>query len=780
MKLLSTVKKSLFYLVLLVHFSAHAGEYQKLKSPLSDTLDAVHYKIHLQDLNFQTKSITAFTEIQLKSKINNLNHITLELMDLNVDSVFINGLLNAFTQNDLFLYIPLNTPLNQADEVNVLVYYHGVPFHEGWGGFHWSGDYVFNLGVGFESDPHNLGKTWFPCIDDFIDRAAYEVYVTLPLNKKAICGGLLQSVVNNGNETHTFHWKMNREIPTYLASVAAGIYTSVRDTFDGIQGQIPIEIAIRPADSIKVAGSFANLKPILTNYETRFGPYLWERVGYTGTALGAMEHATNTFYLHSSITGNSTNEWLYAHELAHSFFGNLITCASAEDMWINEGWAVFCESMYREDLYGRAAYKQNMREKHKYVLQYSHVDDAGYYPLFPVPTQLTYGTTVYQKGGSVVHTLRNYLGDEIFFDAVKALLDQYKFSPVSSYEMRDFFTSSTGIDMTDFFDAWVFTPGFPHFSIDLVSILPSGNQWQAETQIRQKHKGTDHFSLSNKVEIMFVSESWTTETRTVQFSGELGMSTFLLPFEPIAWFIDYEDKMCDATTDYDTVLKTLGEHNFPETFCKLTVQNLVDSAWVRVTHNWVPPDPMINCPEGLTLSDYRYWNVAGIIPDNFQIRGAFQYNKYGYLDNNLITNQNDSLIILYRTNSGQNWQQINFEKYGSPFTGYIYVDDLQPGEYTLAVWDQTYVKAPSILTEPGSKMSIFPNPSDEFRITLNFHQSGLIQIVDTSGHMIQTLNITNDQNSISWRPQNLKPGSYIVKLIDISGNLVESQKVVIK
>ena len=105
-------------------------------------------------------------------KVDNLNALKLELQDLTIDSVFVDGdKITDFIHTDQIIHIPSPDVMNMGDMATVSIFYHGHPFHEGWGGFHWNGEYCFNLGVGFESIPHNLGKTWFPCIDDFQDRA---------------------------------------------------------------------------------------------------------------------------------------------------------------------------------------------------------------------------------------------------------------------------------------------------------------------------------------------------------------------------------------------------------------------------------------------------------------------------------------------------------------------------------------------------------------------------------------------------------------------------------
>ena len=378
------------------HLCSHKHTFST--SDIGDTLDALHYDIYLDVLDFSGHIINGYTDVSITPKINNLNNISLELLELSVDSVFIDGnIIPSFTYNNNLIQIPLSNPINIGDIIIVRIYYHGVPFHEDWGGFHFSGEYAFNLGVGFVSDPHNLGKAWFPCIDDFKDRATYDCYITVDEDKMAVCGGTLISVTNNGNNTKTCYWQLVNTIPTYLASVAVGEYAVVEDIYNGINNDVPVEIYVRPSDTVKVPGSFLHLNDILLIFEEHFGAYPWERVGYVGTAKGAMEHVTNIAYPNFCIDNSLTYEWLYAHELSHMWFGDKVTCSTAGDMWLNEGWAVFCESLYREFLYGKELYITNMRELHKDVLQVCHTPsgDGSYLALYGVPTEYTYGMTVY-------------------------------------------------------------------------------------------------------------------------------------------------------------------------------------------------------------------------------------------------------------------------------------------------------------------------------------------------------------------------------------------------
>jgi len=751
---------------------------------LSDTLDALSYEIHLNEINTTAKTIDATTIVHLISKIDNLDHVTLELLDLTVDEVFVDNIqVSGFVHNSPWLYIPLPANINTGDEVEVKVSYHGMPFHESWGGFHFSGTYAFNLGVGFVSDPHNLGKAWFPCIDDFLDRAFYDVFVTLDDPKEAVCGGTRISVIDNGNGTHTFHWKLHNDIPTYLASVAIGDYAEVSDTFPSMTGaDIPVEIFVRPVDSAKVYGSFQTLIPVLEAYEYYFGPYRWERVGYVGTALGAMEHTTNIAYPNSSITGNLSNEWLFAHELSHQYFGDLITCASAEDMWLNEGWAVFCESLYREYLYGPEAYRTNMRQKHKDVLHLAHIEDGGYLPLYGIPTEYTYGTTVYQKGGIVTHTLRNYMGDDLFFQAVKAYVEEFKFNHASTVELRDFLSNNSGIDLTDFFDAWVFSPGFPEFSVDSFAVVPNGGNFLVTVYAKQKLKGVSTFANSNKVEVTFMDDDWNRQSVLMEFSGEHGVEQFTIGFEPKIAMMDFNDKVADATTDEDKVIKSTGLLNFTDTYAKINTINLPegDSAFVRITHRWVAPDSLKNPVEGLRLSDYRHWRVDGIFPQGFDATGSFYYSKFNYLDNTLMTNVNDSLIILYRSSRASDWQEVDFTKTGNQYIGYIEVPHVQIGEFTLAVWDESFVGVSDKEIADENRIEIYPNPAHK-EVTIEFTMilPELIRIFNSSGQIVDSIGVTGSKQSYKWKTGGLPEGLYLFKFIGKNNEIIATKKVLI-
>ncbi|MBI4648707.1 MAG: hypothetical protein HY738_19510 [Bacteroidia bacterium] len=620
---------------------------------------------------------------------------------------------------------------------------------------------------------------WYPCIDDFVDRAIYDCYITVQQQYSAICGGSILETVDNGNSTYTYHWRLNNEIPTYLASVAVGTYTAVTDTFNGQLGQVPVYLYVRPQDVQKANASFINLNEVFSAYESYFGPYRWERVGFTSIPFnsGAMEHATNIGYPQFAIDGSLTYEDLYAHEFAHHWFGNLITCSTAEDMWINEGGATYCEFIYTQALYGAAQAKINIRNTQYNVLTKAHLDDGGYYPLSGIPHEITYGTTVYDKGAMAFHTIRNYLGDSIFFDAIKNFMDLRGFSPVSSYDLRDFLTEYTSIDMTPFFDVWIFTPGFLHYSIDSFVVYPDSNEWFTTTvYVRQKLFERTIFADANRLQVGFLDSGWNIHLQTIEFDGQYGTASFSSFYNPLLVMADPEEKTADATVDHYQIIKTTGYTLFTKAGCKVGVTAISDSAFVRAEHNFVAPDTFKVPHDGMILSNNHYWKIDGVITGTINAKLQLEYNNISGtgIDDELLSDSLDpdsALRLFYRINPAFDWEEINFTKSGSDYYGFLITESLLFGEYSLAVYDtlrydSLILWAGDILkTNKTYSLSVFPNPSsNEFKIICSAKSTGELLISNISGNTILRRQVPSGNSTFIWRPEGIPSGVYNILL----------------
>ena len=582
---------------------------------ISDSIDVKHYDIHLDISDVTSGSISGYTSTSIQPKMVNLNSFSLYLLKLNIDSVSINEQsYNNFSYNDTLIRFHLSfTPL-LSDTFSVKVYYHGNPVIDssGWGGFYFQSNTAYNLGVGFQADPHCYGRVWFPCVDEFTEKAYFDTYITTSTDNMAVCGGNLIDVNTLPNSKKVWHWKLHQEIPSYLASVAVSNYVELADIFNSVNGPIPIKLYVNSSDSLKAINSFVNLKSILHIYESSFGPFKWDRVGYVSVPFngGAMEHATNISYPAFAITGDLSYESLYAHELSHHWFGDLITCETEGDMWINEGWASFCENFYTQGIYGVDTYKTNVNNNHKSVLEKAHIDDAGYRAVYGVPHEYTYGTTVYHKGVDVIHTLRNYMGDSLLFPSVKHVLDSFSFKNINTQQLKNVLSVSSGMNLNDFFEAWVYAPGFPHFSIDSFAPYPNGSNSDYIVYVKQKKMHTPNFANSNKLELTFMNTNWNQFSDTINFSGEYGSKVCHLPFIPSIAMMDYHDKVNDAITDYDMSIHNSGTYTFTNTYFSLIVNNIADSVFLRVEHNWVAPDPLKQGNVNIKrIHDRRYWKI---------------------------------------------------------------------------------------------------------------------------------------------------------------------------
>jgi aminopeptidase N len=739
-----------------------------------DTLHVFHYTIRLHEVNTSDQSLSAVAELDAVSKINT-GSFTLDLKALTADSVTVNGQSVTFFQLNDSLHILLQQPMSPGDTFSVRVKYSGVPFHENWGGYHWNGDYSFNLGVGFVSIPHNLGKAWFPCVDNFTDRASYDLYVTLATGYTAVCGGTLQEVTDS-NGTSTWHWHLAQPIPTYLASVATGKYALVEDTYYGVEDTIPIQIFVRPADSSKVAGSFANLKTTMHFFEEKFGPYPFDRIGYVGTQTGAMEHATNIAYPNGSIDGTLNNEWLYTHELSHMWFGDKITCHKAEEMWINEGWASFCEMYYLEAYGKHDLFLKQMRDRNAKVLQFVASTDGGNYALADVPQNVTYGATSYDKGAVVVNSLRGYLGDSLFSVGVKHALKTLGYRSVNSMEWLQAIGEGAGVDLEDFAQAWVYTPGTPHFSIDSSVITPENGQYKVDIYLRQKFKDADFLADNNVLEVGFLKEDFSITTDTVHFSGRYGHSVKYIDFNPMTVMADPYERTDDATIDYFKIFTGPGSHTFQRTYLTIFIDALEDSALVRVTHHWVAPDSIKNPLPGMRFSQKRYWQVEGCFPQDMAARGKFYFSNSPTMDADLQLTDEDSVMIFYRANRSDPWHYIPQYLYGIPTIGYIYVEDLKPGEYALAAINKQIVEVPE--KNQHTDLRVFPNPTTG-KINLRFREKGdyLLIVSDTSGKAVKKEQFRGKNTTISLNSNS--PGAYIISVYK-NGNYLRSEKIILE
>ncbi|MCF8425488.1 MAG: T9SS type A sorting domain-containing protein [Bacteroidia bacterium] len=783
------------FLSLLILFLLNLNSIE-LMANRTDSVDVIHYNIEANIRNIGSKQIQGKTEIIAVAKFNQTKSLILDLLMLPVSEIKCNSIASSYSQTDSTLHILLDQTYQKGDTLKLEITYDGSPKTDArWGGFFFTSTYAYNMGVGMASNPPNFGRCWFPCIDNFSDKATYEFHITTDSGYVAVCNGIQSPATPADNNGHTWHWKLGQEIPTYIANVAVSKYVLVNSIYAGVNRNIPVSLAVEAKDTLKAIASFAKLNNALQCFETKFGPYQFDRVGYVGVPFnsGAMEHAGNISYPLYAIDGSTNYETLMAHELSHHWFGNLVTTNTAADMWLNEGWASYCEALFLECVYGKDSYNADINDKLFEVLRWAHVRDGSYMPVSGVPLAQTYGTHVYTKGALMAHSLRMYINDDTaFFNTVKSYLEKFQFNVASSLDLQNHFEIRFGSGINAFFNSYIFDKG--HTDLQLISVEPNTKQSViASFQLMSRHKtiipDTLLVHLSYNLGNQWV-QSYLPIFRNLE-SGEfkLTINTGNSVLSNLKIGIN-QGTMNGATSQFEWV-KGNSVKTFSNALLTITPQTNPDSSYIFIQHHFV--QPWINgtqLPAGVRVSSERYWNIDGLWNPSFKSTAFFNYDgstpstkNSGYLDNELIVGTEDSLVLLYRENAQSPFViETDLTKQMGPSktdkTGRFWVNNLKKGDYVFGYLDFT---ATNKTKEVGSRtMKVFPNPTEgALNIEIQFvHGNGKLQVFNPNGVLMLEHIVNKVDSTFELKTDNLAKGNYFVVFEDEKGKI--SQTIIVK
>ena len=773
----------------------------------SDSIDIVHTDLHIDLSDWNARMILAEANIEIIALQDNISSIRLDLQGLQVDSVKSFGNILNHEHNGSSLFIELGTTLNQNQPSEIQIFYGGTPIQNpgDWGGFYWNSTYAFNIGVSFLEDPHNYGRIWFPCFDNFVERETFGFHITTDDTRKAFCNGILIEEINNMDGTKTWHWEMGQEIPSYLASLAVSNYETINMTYNGIQSvPIPIQLAARASDTAAMKASFVHLENAMQCYEENYAPYAFSRVGYCLSSFnsGAMEHATNITYMRAAVNGTTNYETLMAHELSHHWWGNLVTCETEGDMWLNEGWASFSEALFIEFVYGEDAYKNYSRVNHDNVLRLIHHNDGGYYPVSGVPSDKVYSSTVYDKGADMAHTLRGILGEIDFQSCIEGFLNDYSFQEVNSSLFESYLSACSGKDLSSFFESWISEKGFHHYSIKDFTTSAIGNSFLIEGSIQQKLWENTNYTTYLPIDVTFYNSPQEFQTVQVNTYGPCSSFSFELPFDPKYYALDVEEKIQDATVDKYEYINQIGTNDFDLARVIFNVRTINDSVLMHATHHYIKPEPFQEIIEGLHLSPNRYWSIGGVWDENFKTDAIFRYNGSnnslsGLLDNDFITNSEDSLVILFKAKPQDNWEivdsfELNTQGSTQNKTGYFEVFNARQGDYVLGIFNNQFAndtqqfspcKFTGLIERDGllELADISPIPTQGLlKITIKNKHNKVFQVKINNmlGKEVFTHRLNPNESVLNVYTAEWLNGAYIVSIYDES-SLVFNQKVVV-
>ena len=260
----------------------------------SDTFDIVHYDVDLDVTEYNVQNITARCGIELSIIESGAESVRFDLIELDVDSVFVDGISSAFAHDSGELSIPAPQGVFSSGESYLIdVYYSGHPHSDPyWGGVYFASNYIYHMGIGLTSIPPNFGKVWHPCFDNFVERATYSWNVRSAGGRRAHLQGYMTDEVFEDGDTLTRSFILEHPITTHQAAFAVSNYVDSNYVYTSEYGDIPVRLTAKPEDINQMVNKFADLGYAIDACEYWYGPYAWERVGYVLTTDGALEIPT--------------------------------------------------------------------------------------------------------------------------------------------------------------------------------------------------------------------------------------------------------------------------------------------------------------------------------------------------------------------------------------------------------------------------------------------------------------------------------------------------------
>ncbi|MCL5020697.1 MAG: T9SS type A sorting domain-containing protein [Bacteroidetes bacterium] len=525
----------------------------------TDTLsyNVLNYKLYMDwydALSGQSQGFNGKMEITfVPSLIVPLDSIQLNCNSayLHVDSAVSNGSRLKTANSGVKLTVFLEQPLNSGDTGLVVLYYRetdpGVsPAPDSLQ----KGFYLYYRGatttainpayvpatVAYTMSEPSDARDWMPCHDVPTDKALSEISVRVPNGFVAASNGVLASKIDNGDGSTTFNWKEDHPIATYLMCATASHFALIQRNYITTNGDtIPVQYYVYPQDSLRaVNGAGCNIDTVISImkfYSSIYEPYPFEKYGMTGIEpfqYGGMEHQTIT-------TMNRSYEFDrrdVAHELAHQWWGDMVTLGTWKDIWLNEGFATYSEAMQLQHL----SETQFENEMLFYASQF-FIEDSTVkrYAVYDPPTGYIFGLAEYYKGAWVLHMLRSIVEDSTFFAIMRQYRADYEYGNAVTSDFENVVNTVTQSKMDWFFNEWIYDAGYPvytkTFSQSADSLFVTINQIQQTPPVYRMPIDIGIYSGGN-LTVHSVTDSEVTQTFNMPFKGSVD-SLVLDPYHKI-------------------------------------------------------------------------------------------------------------------------------------------------------------------------------------------------------------------------------------------------------
>jgi aminopeptidase N len=531
---------------------AAALQLQQMGSLPGTEYDAKYHRAHWE-VDPNVRYIKGAVTTYLVSRQAGLDTLSFSLSHLlTVDSVRYHGATAPFTlaADELRIGLPAPVALGMLDSVSI--YYQGNPPQTGFGSFvksqHNSGKIIWTL-----SDPFG-GKDWWPCkmtLDDKID--SLDLFITTPQINKAGSNGKLISADTIGTNIR-YHWQHRYPITSYLVCMAVSNYVGYSHFVPLGQDTLEVLNYVYPQHLSYAQNNTPGIGPILQLYDTLFTPYpfMGEKYGHAEFGWGGgMEHQTMSFMT------NFTHD-LMAHECAHQWFGNKITCGSWRDMWLNEGWATYVAALTLE-----RQPQFTPQDWMTWKTQTINSVTSGLGGAVQVPdssniNRIFDSRLTYDKGALLLHMLRWVVGDSAFFAGTKSYLNdpQLAYDYARTIDFRQHLEQASGMNLQEFFNDWFVGQGFPRYQVQWLQ--DATGQVTLTLGQTQSHVSVSFFEMpvpvrfSNGVQDTVMVFNHTSSGQTFTFNPGFVVSTVQL--DPERWLVQKGSVISNVTARPEDLL----------------------------------------------------------------------------------------------------------------------------------------------------------------------------------------------------------------------------------
>lgn len=417
--------------------------------------------------DFSKRTMQGIAKLQFKPISKPLEELRLDAVNLSVRSVSFNGGAVKFRTTERELVVNFGSPVAVGQAGELRVEYSAEPV---------KGLYFRTREMGYpQTQIWTQGESiesrhWFPCFDDPSEKLTTEVVCRVPAGMVAVSNGHLKGVTKDASGLEVFHWVQEKPHVNYLVALVAGELEKVEDR----HGEVPLEFWTIPADSPKAWNTFRYTRRMMEFFEREIGvPYPWARYGQVAIRdyhWGGMENTTITTLNANTLFSPETenlydSDGLVAHELAHQWFGDLVTCKDWSHTWLNEGFATYYAWLWVEDFWGSEEFRMELLGNAKGIIEKAPDVRGIVSRRYRDPGEM-FNYLAYPKGGWVLHMLRSQLGEELYRRCVKTYLERYAYTSVTTENFRSVLEEVTGLSFERFFDQWVYGVGVPFLEVN--------------------------------------------------------------------------------------------------------------------------------------------------------------------------------------------------------------------------------------------------------------------------------------------------------------------------